>query len=496
MKLSLRYRLNIVAFVAGAIVMVLEITASRVLAPYTGLSLYVWTSIIGIILAAMSIGYWLGGKAADRNPSTSRLQKILWGAGVLILVTVIIKDVVSAYATAFFGAAIGAIIASVVLFLPSAILLAMVSPYALRLQLLSVETGGRASGNISALSTLGSIVGTFFAGFVLIPHVGTIHILVVLAASSVFLGVILYGVDKKKVILFCVAVILIEVGSYIIEKKLHLATSIPSAYALITIEDTTLDGHPARVAIRDSEVHAGKFMDSDRPAFPIYEAFISADDYFFPNPQRALLLGGGIYVIAESFIARHPTATIDAVEIDPRMTEVAKRFFNFRPSQNIRIAHEDGRVFLNQSKDEHAYDVIYNDSFASFYSVPFQLATKEAVTHMKRLLSDDGIVLANIVSGLHGYSAKFLEAEYKTFRSVFPYVRVFAIRDTNDTAAAQNFLLVASQKKLEQKKSFELPNDLDKREVFVSSSTSTPILTDEFAPTDYYMSFLDIPGHN
>lgn len=491
-----RYRLDIVAFIAGGLVMTLELSASRVLAPYMGLSLYVWTSIIGIILAAMSLGYWLGGIYADRNPTTTGLQRVLFVAGCAIGTTAFLKDAVAAFSAIFLGSILGPIVASVILFLPPGIFLAMVSPYALRLKLSSVETGGKVSGSISAFSTLGSIMGTFLAGFLLIPHMQTIHILIGLAAVSALSALLLGGVSPKKLLVLLVVLLLGEIWGWSISTSTHIIASIPSPYALITIKNAEIDGRPARIVVRDSEIHAGTYQDTHDPAFPIYRSFSTLDAYFAPHPQRALLLGGGIYDVATRFLDRYSTSSIDAVEIDPEMTRVAETYFHLTRSDRLHITHEDARVFLNQSADNGAYDIIYNDSFSSFYSVPFQLTTKEAVAHMRRLLREDGIVLSNIVSGLEGKQALFLNAEYKTFASVFPFVRVFAVGDMTNTKVAQNFLLVASARPIEPRQKNAVATAMAHKEVFPTISERTPILSDEFAPVDYFVSLLTLPGRN
>src|SRR3989344_7172101 len=168
--------LELIVFVSGTVVMVLELIGSRILAPYLGTSIFVWTSLIGIILAALSGGYYLGGKFSRENPTISFLTTVLFIASLSVVLLVLVKDLILYYVMGL-GVAAGSVVATIILFMPSSILLGMVSPYAIRLKTKQVESVGGVSGNLYALSTIGSIFGTFLAGFYLIPHFSSTQIL-------------------------------------------------------------------------------------------------------------------------------------------------------------------------------------------------------------------------------------------------------------------------------------------------------------------------------
>src|SRR3989338_163916 len=168
-----QYKLELIVFLSGAVIMILELTGSRVLAPYLGNSTFVWTSLIGVILGRLSIGYWLGGKVADQKASYENFSLILMIAGVLIGLTTIGKEIILQFIqNSTQSIRIGSLIASIIIFAPASIFLGMVSPYAIRLKIKSIEKSGRTVGNLYALSTIGSIVGTFLAGFWLIAYFG------------------------------------------------------------------------------------------------------------------------------------------------------------------------------------------------------------------------------------------------------------------------------------------------------------------------------------
>src|SRR5687768_1782496 len=174
--------LGFTVFTCGALVMVFEIIGSRILSPFIGTSTYVWTSLIGVILASLSLGYWSGGRLADRRPDVRLLATLIFGAGGLISVTVLLKDLLLSFiADAPVGLEIKALVASLLLFAPASVFLGMVTPFAVRLKMTSVETTGRTVGRLYALSTIGSIVGTFAAGFFLIPTVGSVRTLYLIA---------------------------------------------------------------------------------------------------------------------------------------------------------------------------------------------------------------------------------------------------------------------------------------------------------------------------
>lgn len=490
-------QLDIVVFVSGAVVMIIELVGSRILAPYLGLSLYVWTSIIGVILAALSIGYILGGYFADKNPSYKTLRKILLNAGLVLLSLALLKDIVPAFAS-YLGPLPGSLVSSVVLFLPGSILLAMVSPYALKLRLTNLQNTGATAGNLYAFSTVGSIVGTFFAGYVLIPNFHTSTILIAMSMIIIGTTVILEKPSLFEIFLFVAATILVWATVRSFLTSIPIITWEPSAYALITVRDTVYQGRKVRLLMKDAETHSGMYLDGnkEKPVFP-YLRFFKLDQYFSLNPKRALLIGAGSYASAKDFLNRFPEASMDVVEIDPKVTKIAKQYFDVPETPRLTIIHEDGRLYINQNKKK--YDIIYNDSFSSYYSVPYQLTTQEALFKIKEGLAENGIVIANMISALDGQGSDFFKTEYKTFESVFPHVYAFMVNDNTDKKNAQNIILVGIKNKnfVEPDKAKfddDIKNYLSKK-ISPHLLPEVPILTDDFAPVDNYIARL-IFAHN
>jgi MFS family permease len=191
MKLT-TYTLEFAIFVCGAVVMIFELVGSRILGPYFGTSIFVWTSLIGVILGSLSFGYYLGGRISDRNPDIRTLSFLIFLSSLCIGITMCIKSILLSFLlTHITDMRISSVIASLILFLPASILLGTISPYAAKLKLSNLTISGKTIGNLYAISTAGSIVGTFLSGFYLIPHLGTNNLLIILSLTLLFVSMTL-----------------------------------------------------------------------------------------------------------------------------------------------------------------------------------------------------------------------------------------------------------------------------------------------------------------
>lgn len=199
------------------------------------------------------------------------------------------------------------------------------------------------------------------------------------------------------------------------------------------------------------------------------------------------MLGGAGYSFPKDYLAKYPRATLDVVEIDPGVTELAKKYFALEDNPNLTIYHEDGRVFLNQNKKH--YDAIFGDAFSSWYLVPYQLTTREAVQKEYESLTQSGVIILNIVSSLEGEMGEFLRAEYKTYKEIFPQVYLLPVGHPNDPTRIQNIILVAlksSQTPLWTSTDSELHGFLS--HLWKSPlADDMPTLTDDYAPVDHYI---------
>jgi len=492
-----KFILELTVFVCGALVMIYEIIGSRLLSPYIGSSTYVWTSLIGVILAALSLGYWLGGRIADKRPELKILALILFLAGGLVAVTILLKDLILSFIAQMpFGLEVKSVAAALLLFAPASVLLGFVTPYAVKLKLTTIDEAGKTVGRLYALSTVGSITGTFLAGFFLIPFVGSEKTLYLIGASLIGLSMLLapFALTRLNVavlILFVLGIGVSEAKIYFLRRTSDLR-DIDTEYSRVQVFKTT-DPKTKReiraIATDPFFVQSAMFTDSDELALE-YANYYHLIKHFKPDFQNTLLIGGAGYTFPNEYLKKYPTARMDVVEIDPQMTRIAKKFFRLKEHPQLNIIHEDGRVYLNQSA-ANKYDVVLMDAFGSLFSVPFQLTTVEAVQNISRVLKDDGVIIFNLGGAIKGDAARFLQAELKTYRQVFPQVYLFKVNSDYTDEQLQNLIIVACKDKNAagltsgDAEISNLLQHLYDREI----NSEIEILTDDLAPVEYYNSF-------
>ena len=489
--------LETTVFVCGALVMIYEIIGSRLLSPYIGASTYVWTSLIGVILGALSLGYWLGGKLADRRPDIKILGSVIFLAGGLVSATILLKDVILSFITQMpFGLEVKSIVAALLLFAPASVLLGVVTPYAVKLKMSSLADSGKTVGRLYALSTVGSIFGTFLAGFVLIPFVGSEKTLYLIGASLIGLSILLapFALSTFNIsilILFLLGIAVTEAKVYFLRQQSDLH-DIDTEYSRVQIFKTVepKSGKEIRAVATDPFfIQSAMFTDSVELVLE-YGKYYHLLRHFKPDFQNTLLIGGAGYTFPGDYLSKYPNAQMDVVEIDPQMTEIARKFFQLKENPRLNIIHEDGRVYLNRA-EANRYDVVLMDAFGSLFSVPFQLTTLEAVRNISRVLKDDGAVIFNLGGAIKGDASRFLRAELKTYRQVFPNVCLFKVNADYTDERLQNLIIVATKNKNPAaltSENAEISNLL--KHLYVENVDSEiEILTDDLAPVEYYNSF-------
>jgi len=495
---SFSFVLELTVFVCGALVMIYEIIGSRILSPHIGTSTYTWTSLIGVILAALSLGYWLGGKAADRKPDIKILASSIFIAGGLVSVTILFKDsLLSVIAASTLPIEIKAVLAAIFLFAPASIFLGFVIPYAVKLKTESLNDMGKTVGRLYALSTIGSILGTFSAGFFLIPFVGSTRTLYFIAAGLFLLSILLapFALSKSNVAIFVIFVLGItasEIQTYYLRQYLNFY-DIDTQYNRVQIYETKhkKDGKPIRaMRIDPSFFQSSMYLESDELTSE-YAKFYHLLRHFKPNFQKTLMIGGAGYSFPKEYLRTYPNAEMDVVEIDSQMTALAKRFFRLKENPRLNIYHQDGRVFLNQAETAK-YDAVLMDAFTTLFSVPFQLTTIEAVKEINRVMKDGGVVIFNLGGVIEGKGNRFLRAEIETYKVVFPEVYLFKVDSKAKDSDVQNLIIVglkpAPSNKL-QSDDTQIKSLLSRRyigEIPLSNKT----LTDELAPVEHYNSFI------
>lgn len=489
-----KFLLEIVVFISGALVMTFEIVGSRLLAPYIGTSTHIWTSLIGVILGSLSLGYWLGGKMADRKPSLQFLAGIMFLAGAFLSLTILLQNLVlSVISLSSMRLEFKSILAALILFAPASVLFGFVTPYAVRLKMQTVENAGKTVGRLYALSTVGSIFGTFLAGFVLLPFVGSIRTLYLIAGILFAVSLLLAPFKITATNIF--AVILFPSSLFLNELYAHSLFTMSelrdfdtqyNRLQIFRTKEKETD-KPMRVMATDPlSAQSAMYLESDELALN-YTKYYHLLRHFKPDFQNTLMIGGAAYSFPKDYLRIYPDKKIDVVEIDSQMTELARQYFKLQDNPNLKIFHEDGRIFLNRNQTK--YDVILVDAFTSIYSVPFQLTTIEAVREMEKSLQDDGVVILNLISGFEGESSLFLQATLKTYQEVFSNVYLFKAKAEKAENMAQNVILVATKSdKITFESTDETLSALLKNRYQKTIDLTVPILTDDLAPVEYYNS--------
>ena len=497
-RLGDKFLLETTVFVSGALVMIYEIVGSRILAPYIGTSTYVWTSLIGVILASLSLGYWLGGKTADKKPEIKILAGVLFLAAAFLSVTILLHNfVLYTIATTALGLELKSILAALILFAPASVLFGFVTPYAVRLKMQTVENAGKTVGRLYALSTVGSILGTFLAGFFLLPFVGSLRTLYLIAGVLLLLSILLAPFKLSSTNLFVILLFLSATGAnefynFALFQQIGLR-DFDTEYSRIRVFNTvdSKTGKPITALSTDPlSIQSAIFHDSDELVLS-YARHFHLFRHFKPDFQETLIIGGAGYSFPRDFVRRYPNATIDVIEIDPQTTEIARQYFRLENHPNIEIFHEDGRVFLNRVEAEKSekYDVVFIDAFGSLYSIPFQLTTIEAVRKINVALKPDGVAILNMISAVEGNGSLFLQAEYKTYAAVFPRLFLFKIKP-DAPEKPQNLILIVckSDCPAPENGADEEISNLLKNYYPNPIGQTVPILTDNLAAVEYYNS--------
>lgn len=491
-----RFALELAVFTCGGLVMVYEIIGSRIVSPFIGTSTYVWTSLIGVILAALSLGYWIGGRMADRRPDVKVLASAIFLAGGAVSLTILIKDAILSIISAAGGPLeFKAVAAAALLFAPASVLLGFVTPYAVKLRTLSLEDSGKTVGRLYALSTIGSIAGTFAAGFLLIPFLGSTRTLYLIAALlfavSLILAPFAFGRSSfVALILFVFGVAGSEYSSYYM-RTVHGLVDTDTEYSRIQVfrsKDAETGREFQAIATDPFFAQSAMYLDDGSPVFD-YVPFYALIRHYKPDHSYSLMIGGAGYTLPREYLRTYPEARMDVVEIDPQMTEIAREYFHLKDDPRMRIFHEDGRVFLNRA-DAGNYDAVMIDAFGSLFSIPFQLTTVEAVGHVSRVLKPGGIVIVNIGSAFTGQAGRFLQAEYNTFKAVFRDVVLFKVRLDREDDDLQNVVLIACKSGCNAAGSDdpEIKKLLAHRFKNEAFANNAPVLTDDLAPVEYYNS--------
>jgi len=428
------FGLNLLVFVAGAVLMGLEIVGSRILAPYFGNSVFVWGSLISLFLIALSVGYYTGGGLSDRRPSRMLLNSIVVAvAAWMYFIPGMARTVCDALLNQGFGERSGPFLAAGLLFLLPSIGMGVVSPFAIRLATETIASVGRTAGTLYALSTLGSIAGTMLTTFVLIPNFGASAILHGLATALMLtaLGTFPFRSPGSAARGAAAAIVVASVGIFAMGDT---RASLPPGSKLVREVDTPYH----HISVVDDKVNGtrqlkfDRYVESSIELDPPHRTLSDYTKYFHlalvakPDVRRALFIGAGGGVGPRAFHMHDAEMEIDVVDVDQAVLDIAKSDFYLDDSPKIRTIAADGRTFVRNAADGH-YDCIILDAFTIGGRIPFHLATREFFTLCRQKLAFGGVFLMNINSAVQGDASQIFHSAYKTIDAAFPATHAFAL---------------------------------------------------------------------
>ena len=497
-----------VAFVTGAIVMSFEMLGSRYLNPYFGSGIYTWAALISTVLAALTLGYFIGGFIADRRPYVSVLATtVLVGSAYLLVLPLFAEPMLEWVLAGIDDIKTGSLLASLAILLFPVTFLGMYSPFAIRLLIRSAQSSGTVSGTVYGISTVGSIVGTLGTTFYLLPYIGSRALTLTLGAAGVAAALVLYALPRlnRRAALGVVALpLLLALGLPAAQAQERPADLVDEQIRAAMLKHR--DGRVARIETEYNDIFITKRRNeltmsfqlkgwnytesianlSDVDDLPVHYTRAMTTALLYPAETKSMLmigLGGGSL---STYLGRAmPEVVIDSVEIDPGVIAAAKKYFGIRETPRLRYLASDGRVLLKrQSK---TYDLILVDAYHGGY-VPFHLLTKEFYELLKQRLNPGGAVVFNVHDG-----TKLYVSTIKTLGAVFGAVHLYPSGE-GETAvvvtagpAPDDLTLASRAKALQEQHKFRFPlPDLILKRVPHPALAQAELLTDDFAPVNLY----------
>ncbi|MBN2306114.1 MAG: fused MFS/spermidine synthase [Anaerolineae bacterium] len=495
--------LYLAVFTGGMTTLAVELSAARLLGSVFGTSNVVWANIIGLILIYLTLGYFIGGRVADRSPRHTTFYRIIvWASFFSGLVPLVAQPVLRAAAEAVqdFDAAVtvGSFVGVLILFSVPVTLLGFISPFSIRLALSEVDQAGKTTGQMYAISTLGSIIGNFTPVLILIPEVGTARTFLIFAGILMAVGLIGLAYQDRRaalkllwmpIVLLILAVLALRGPLRPPPSNMTLLYENESAYNLIQVVEKQ-DGTRYLLLNEGQGIHS-----QWHPTDIFYNrtwGFFLAGPYFNPPPytpdrmERIAIIGLAAGTIARQHNEVYPGLPMDGIEIDGGIVEAGRRYMGMT-MPNLNVIVEDGRFALNRLDEQH-YTMIGIDAYRVPY-VPWHLTTVEFFQEVDKHLTDDGVLAINV--GRTSTDRRLIEAMTRTLLDVFPTVHTLDVPDSYNT------ILVATRQttmpEYLQANLALLPPDAHPvlREVLEAASTaikptvvSDVRLTDDHAPVE------------
>jgi spermidine synthase len=518
---------GVAVFVSGAVLLGVEIAASRVLSPFFGNSLFVWGSLIGVVLAGLAAGYALGGALADRFPTPSLLVAVIGLGGAFVLAIPLVDEpVLEAIVRWDPGPRLNPLFASVLLFGPPSVVLAAVSPIAVRLQARSLHRVGRTAGQLFALSTAGSIVGTIGTAFWLVPELGTGQLLA-FAALALFAAAGVSALAERKLPAALVAAGAVA-GAAVVGAALAPETGrtlsgvaarnwsplyrsleaagpadAPVQGRIVYSKDTryhrlhVVDEGGTRYLRFDASLQSAMYLGAPFRTRFRYTDFLHLGIAYAPTAREVLFVGLGGGSAPKRMWRDFPELEIKVAELDSVVVDVAHRYFALPRDPRLEVEVDDGRRYLDDT--DRRFDVVVIDAFFAD-GIPFHLFTQEFLELVRSRLEPGGVVVTNVIGALSGRGSRLFRSVYRTYRTAFPTVLVHPVLLGGESEASlRNLIVVATEKGAPEKEflverwdriraRFRTVPDLrrailDRHDAFIPTR-DVPTLTDDYAPTD------------
>ena len=526
--------IGVAVFLAGGVLLGLEIAASRVLAPYFGNSLFVWGALIGVVLTGLSVGYWLGGALADRRPTPYLLVGAIAISALLVLAIPLVEEWVLERVVDWDpGPRLNPLVATILLFGAPSVILGSVSPIAVKLVARSLERVGRTAGRLFAVSTAGSIAGTFATSFWLVPELGTDQVLAVgalallVAAGAVAIAerllapTVLLAAGAAATVAVVVALApdtggtlegaaaqnwspLYRLREAQTPSQLDPASVSGEGFTVREAKETryhrlvVADEGDSRYLRFDSSFQSGMYIDRPFATRFEYTDYLDLGIAYNPDARRILFVGLGGGSAPKRIWRDFPETELQAVELDPDVVAAAYRWFRLPRDGRLRVDVEDGRRWL--VRNEERWDVIVLDAFYSD-AIPFHLATQEFLRLVRERLEPGGVVVTNLIGAVTGDQSRLVRSLVRTYRSVFPTVTLHPVNfpGDDDPGNIRNVILVATESALPSKEFLQQrwrevrerhPRAPSLRRAIADRwegeipVADVPLLTDDYAPTD------------
>jgi len=436
--------LFLTSLLCGTLIMVLEVLGSRVIGPFFGVSLFVWTSIITVAMIALAAGYAFGGRLSDSRPHPDYLYGIILAAGLIVMIIPLMKGLVLKGCMPF-GLRFGAFVSGLILFGPPLFLLGCVSPYVIRIAAQELTRIGRMVGFFYAVSTLGSVAGTILTGFVLVVYVGVNNIFLIVGVLLLLLSVAYFLIYRKRrllllALLFPAIVLAVKTTPV---KSFYLSSGVKASvlfdkdthYGNMKVVDYTYGGWHTRELLVDGTVQTGRDMRRRDPVYA-YPYLVGILPYSLsPAGKRCLVIGLGGGVVPQWYMNRG--IVTDVVDIDPDVVRAAKDYFEFRPNGQVFV--EDARYFLSRTVSE--YDFVVLDVFSG-EAAPAHIMSLESLSLLRSRMSSEGVLAINFIGKLNG-DDRMTESVVKTLQQIYANVEIYPMFEPLKDGAIGNMVLVA-----------------------------------------------------